>query len=125
MKWVDVSDWDQLVTETYKRPYQFQQQEGCQDRGVVNLVVSKNPKEPPYDYERDSIPESSNTNKMGVSFKAWLERDPQKPLSEQEYDFELEFWWTRNFYPSIDMIAADLLKRDLLEEGEYKIVIDW
>ncbi len=29
---IEVSDWDKLVSETYGRPYNFQQQDGTQDR---------------------------------------------------------------------------------------------
>lgn len=36
---VDVGDWDNLVTETYGRPYDFQQQDGCKERGIFNLTV--------------------------------------------------------------------------------------
>lgn len=32
-KVIEVSDWDNLVQETYGRPYNFQQQYGCQSRG--------------------------------------------------------------------------------------------
>lgn len=38
-KVIDVDDWDRLVIETYKRPYCFQQQDGCKDRGIFDFTV--------------------------------------------------------------------------------------
>jgi hypothetical protein len=54
-----------------------------------------------------------------------LNRDPKKPIPNQKYDFELEMWWTRNFYPSVEMVANDLHKKGLIEAGDYVINIDW
>jgi len=62
---------------------------------------------------------------MGVSFKAWLARDPKQKLEGQEYDYELSLWWDRNFYPDVQMVANDLHAKGLLESGEYLIDIDW
>ena len=36
---IEVSEWDDVVTETYKRPYSFQQQAGCRERGVFRFRV--------------------------------------------------------------------------------------
>ena len=38
-KVIDCSDWDKLVTNTYNKPYCFQQQDGCQSRGLVNITI--------------------------------------------------------------------------------------
>lgn len=62
---------------------------------------------------------------MGVSLAAWLARDPKTKIKDQKYDFELELWWQRNFYPDIQMIANDLYEKGLLEAGEYAIDVDW
>ena len=67
---------------------------------------------------------------MGVSFKAWLERDPKQKINSddarrQACGFGLNLFWKRNFYPSIDMIANDLHSKGLLPAGEYCINIDW
>ena len=62
-KVIDVSDWDKLVIETYKRPYSFQQQDGCKDRGTFRFSV---PNEETDDYENDSVPEIVNHNEMGL-----------------------------------------------------------
>jgi hypothetical protein len=120
-KVIDNNDWDCLVEDTYDRPYEFQQQDGCRNRGVVRLVVPDNPN----DFERDTIPEEVNGDEMGVSFAAWLARDPKQPIKDQEHAYELKLWWTRNFYPDLQMVANDLHARGLLEAGSYTIDIDW
>lgn len=126
---IDVFDWDKLVEKTYGRIYNFQQQDGCKPRGIFNLSVPTSEEEAlEYDYENDSIPEVINGEEMGVSFKAWLERDPKQKLnSEDEYvrNNGLRLFWRRNFYPAIDMVAYDLYKKGLLPAGEYVINIDW
>ncbi len=122
---IDVSDLDHFIETTYGRPFNFQQQDGCKDRGVAYITV---PDPNACDYEADSIPEEVNGDQMGVSFKAWLARDPKQKLnSKDEWDREhgLELFWHRNFYPSIEMITNDLHAKGLLPAGEYQIVIDW
>ena len=123
---IDVSDWDDLVVKTYDRSYSFQQQDGCKDRGKEYVSVL----EDPYDYENDTVPEVVNHREMGVSFEAWLKRDPKAPLTDKEENcredqWAIDMWWERNFYPSADMIAKDLHERGLLDDGEHVICIDW
>ena len=118
---IEVQEWDDLVENTYNRPYSFQQQDDCKDRGTHSLTVP----DEPMDYENDSVPETVNHPNMGVSFKAWLERDPKQPIPERSEDWALEMWWERNFYPTIDMIINDLYKKGLVEAGNYQINIDW
>lgn len=134
VKMIDEIEWSRFVSETYGRPYCFQQQEGCQSRGMKHLRVSSNGTL----YEErhpDTVPEIVNGSIMGpVKFSKWLERDPkqtfevEKGLGNPEGisdEWELELWWHRNFYPSIDAVAGDLNKKGLLEEGNYIINIDW
>ena len=123
-KVIDCFDWDKLVKETYCRPYCFQQQEGCQSRGNVNITI---PSEETYDDEmHDSIPEVINGEIMGVKFQTWLSRDPKAPLaSGREDSFGLELFWQRNFYPDIQVVANDLYEKGLIEAGDYVINIDW
>ncbi len=125
-KVIDMDEWDEMVKKTYKRPYSLQQQDGCKSKGTsVRFKVPDDAE----DYERDSVSEIDsnldNYDERGVSFAAWLKRDPQTPLINQKYDFELEMWWERNFYPDIQMIANDLHDKKLLKAGEYAIHIDW
>lgn len=121
---IDLGDWDTLVKTTYDRPYSFQQQDGCKERQHVTLIIP----DETYDYENDTVPEIVNHEDMGVSFKAWLQRDPQQPLnSPDEWDRKngLSMWWERNFYPTVEMIANDLHAKGLIEAGTYTIDIDW
>ena len=137
---IEVSDFDNLVQETYNRPYSFQQQDDCKSRGTFNFEVPS--KYGIEDFENDTIPEIVNHSEMGVSFKAWLERDPNKLIPDdaknrasswKPTEEEIEsmrksstyLWWDRNFYPHVDMIIEDLYKKGLIEEGEYTINIDW
>jgi len=122
VKMIDSFEWDKLIQETYKRPYTFQQQNGGMDRGTFYITI---PVKNAEDFEKDTVPEIVNDPKMRVSFEAWLNRDPKKPIPNQKYDFELEMWWERNFYPSIEMVANDLHKKGLIEAGDYVINIDW
>lgn len=122
VKMIEESDWNELVTKTYNRPYDFQQQDGCKDRGIYNLTV---PSKETNDFENVEVPEVVNDEEMGVSFAAWLARDPKKPLPDEPEDFYLRIWWWRNFYPSIEMVANDLHAKGLLKAGEYTINIDW
>lgn len=126
-KVIDVSDWDQLVVDTYGRTYSFQQQDGCKPRGREHLQAMSDP-ELVYDFEAETVPEVVNGDEMGVSFAAWLARDPEQLLdTEDRFDREhgLGLWWDRNFYPTAESVAHDLVKRGLLEEGAYTIDIDW
>ena len=118
----EVDEQDNLVSSTYGRVYNFQQQNGCKDRGIYYFTV---PIEDYYieDYEREEIPEEVNGEIKGVSFKAWLERDPNTPNFLEKYRHEL--FWDRNFYPHVSMIIKDLENKGILKEGEYIINIDW
>lgn len=120
VNYVDVGDFDTLVQETYGRPYNFQQQDGCKERGIEEFSV---PCKDPWDYENDSIEEKINGDEMGVSFKAWLARDPKQPVAGD--DRWIDLFWERNFYPSLDMVVNDLHGRGLIPAGHYMIIIDW
>lgn len=140
IKVVSLHDWDDLVKSTYGRPYMFQQQDGCKDRGTYELTV---PCEA-WDYENDTVPEIINGEEMGVSFKAWLERDPNAPLNPTDEELascpyfykedrakwcesksHINMFYDRNFYPCVEMIANDLHAKGLMPAGDYMIVIDW
>ena len=119
---ISVQDFDELVIANYGKPYSFQQQDGCKSRGMVPIAVP----ETVNNYDNDTIPEIVNHNEMGVSFKAWLERDPEQVLtSAPNYTVGLRLWWYRNFYPDVSMIINDLHSKGLLPAGDYLIEIDW
>lgn len=127
IKFVDVWDWDNLVVNTYGRPYKLQQQNGCIARQVIEITVPSNG----FDFENDTVPEIVNGNDMGVSFKSWLERSPSQILEgdinkcQDMCKFHLDLWWTRNFYPDLQTVANDLHAKGLLEAGHYAINVDW
>ena len=108
-KIIDVQDWDDLVIKTYGKPYSFQQQNGCQDRGTFNIT----------------IPEEINGREEGVSFAAWLDRDPKEWNGAPKDEQFVDMFWERNFYPDVQMIANDLNAKGLIPAGEYGIEIDW
>lgn len=122
---VEVSDWDDLVISTYGKPYNFQQQNGCQERGQVDISIPNTDWDDEFD--NDSIPELVNGEEMGVKFEAWLARDPKQGLRGEDGDdeFDIELFWERNFYPSLQTVANDLHKKGLIEAGDYIINIDW
>lgn len=121
---IKLFDWDTLVETTYGKKYSFQQQDGCKDKGKEYITV---PVEDPEDYENDTIPEIVNGEEMGVSFKAWLKRDPKQELSDEKdaSSWSVDLWWERNFYPHVDMIINDLHEKGLLPAGDYMMDIDW
>lgn len=120
-KVIEVQEWDDVVKKTYGKPYAFQQQDGCKNRGGFSLAVPDEAE----DYENETVPEIVNGEKMGVSFAAWLKRNPKIPLPDGEAKWEIDLWWERNFYPNIQMVANDLHAKKLLKAGEYTINIDW
>ena len=124
-QFIDEDDWSGFVSEHYGKIYSFQQQDGCKERGIYQFSV---PDKYPEDFENDTIPEVVNGDEMGVSFKAWLERDIKQPLnSKDQWDRTrgTDLFWKRNFYPHISMIVNDLHEKGLLPAGEYVINIDW
>jgi hypothetical protein len=123
IKIIDVEDFDNLVIKTYGRHYNFQQQDGCKSRGTKYITVP----EKAYGFKRDTLPEKVNHPTMGVSFEAWMKRDPSQSLSDpnSQNSWSLELWWERNFYPDVQEIVNDLHAKGLLEAGEYGINIDW
>lgn len=114
-------EWDAFIKEIYGKPYCFQQQDDCKDRG--NFYFSA-PEKRPHDYKRTSC-DYEDESQMGVSFAAWLARDPKEKLPNQEYDFQLDLFWERQFYPHVSMIINDLYRIGVIEAGDYVIDIDW
>lgn len=146
VKMVDVRDWDKLVSETYGKIYKFQQQEGCRERGIVNLNIPDD--ESDEEEMNDKIAEVINhDSEMGVKFNVWLKRDPKEPLNPSKKELEecncywgkteddeiewkqdvsnIRMFWQRNFYPNLQTVANDLYEKGLIEAGEYLIKIDW
>ena len=118
---IDVSDLDDLIEKTYGRPYSFQQQDDCKPRGTHDITVPDGAE----DFENDTIPEEINGQEMGVSFAAWLARDPKEWNGKAGDRMFLEMFWQRNFYPNVQMVVNDLHAKGLFPAGEYVINIDW
>lgn len=125
IKVISCSDWDKFIQSVYGRPYCFQQQDGCKDRGTFSFRV-------PIHGAEQEPPETINTTPYyieefpsGFSLKQWLSRDPDTPLDGQMYPHELEIWWRRYFYPFFEELVQDLSEKGILEDGEYMIDIDW
>jgi len=127
---VECAEWDRLVTDVYCRIYNFQQQEGCRNRGTFALNVPEKYPEMDECYP-ESIPEVVNGDEMGVKFVNWLARSPTEWLGVDVVDestmehFHLRLFWERNFYPDVMTLANDLHTKGFLDSGEYVINIDW
>lgn len=118
---ISVQDWDDLVEKTYGKPYSFQQQDGCKERGNFSITIPEDTD----DFADDTIPEEINGSEMGVSFKSWLARDPKEWNGDPKDKSYLGMFWKRNFYPDVQMIANDLHAKGLIPAGTYVIEIDW
>lgn len=125
----ELQEWDNLVKKTYGKPYSFQQQDGCKDRGLFKFTVPSNDAN---DFENDTLPEVVNHDEIGVSFKAWLERDPNQALDgngeereKSDESWAINLWWARNFYPDFQTVANDLCSKGKIKPGNYAINIDW
>jgi hypothetical protein len=119
---IDSLEFDDIVEKTYGKHYCFQQQEGCKSVGTEHFKIPT----PRTDFDRDSIPEEVNGDIMGVSFKAWLDRDPKEPLNDSKTtDWEIDLFWERNFYPHPEILLNDLDSKGLIPAGELVINIDW
>jgi hypothetical protein len=120
-KLIDIHDWNDLVRKTYGKIYNFQQQRGCQPRGLFHIPI-------PSDYTEDEEMNDDvtivvNGGKKGIKFEKWLEKDSK--IHNFKNEWENELFWERNFYPDIYTVANDLHKKGLIEPGDYIIEIDW
>lgn len=119
---IESHDFDTLVSETYGRPYCFQQQDGCKSRGTEYIEVPSKDEE---DFENTSIPFVVNGDEMGVSFETWLNADTKEIAKHFDSEFKITLFWARNFYPHVSMVVNDLHRKGLIPKGEYEIKIDW
>lgn len=122
-------DWDNFVMEIYGKPYYFQQQDECRERGNYYIGIIPDDREEVEtwedEYENDSIPFEVNGDVMGVTFETWLNTSPEDTRKYFDSDSENDLFWQRNFYPDINMIVKDLYLKGLLEPGNYQITVDW
>lgn len=122
-KIINVSNWDKLIEDTYGRPYNLQQQDGCMERQMLRISI---PGESCDDEQHDSIPEVVNGEEMCVKFATWLARDPKQDLADGKTNsWSVKLFYERNFYPELQTVANDLHAKGLIPAGDYLIEIDW
>jgi hypothetical protein len=117
VKLVNLDDWNNLVINTYNKPYAFQSQNKRNKISFFQIDVPLH-----FDNEEllpESIPEGSS--QYGVQFQSWLKRDPSQPIGDDKNQWHIDIWWEQHFYPSIHTLANDLFKKGLIEEGTYII----
>lgn len=118
---VDYQDWNELVSTTYGKPYNLQQQNGCMSPCNIRITVP----DVEFDFDRTEIPDIINGTAMGVSFKSWSSRDLNEWYGDPDDKRFIELFWERNFYPDICMLANDLHERGLILAGDYLIAIEF
>ena len=111
---------NQLVMQTYGRPYAFNQQEDSKGTDVHFYDI---PVENPRDYSRTEMPDVINGLQQGISFETWLNRDITQWNGKPENAHQLKLFWVRNFYPCVEMVLNDLQVKDLIPAGKYAICI--
>jgi len=112
-KFIELQDWNNFVREVYGKPYNLQQQDGCMERGIIEISVPN--------IHAEDYPDAG----YGVSFATWLSTTDEQLLERIAPYTNTTLHWHRKFYPSLDMIANDLFDRGLIESGGYSINIDW
>lgn len=119
---LDVREWDELVQKHYGKPYDFQQQDGCKERQIVELEVP-DPNAEDFDFQEE-LTSTALAGIEGVSFDQWENTDSSETFGEAN-PWYVEILWDRNFYPHVSMIVNDLHSKGILPEGKYMIDIDW
>ncbi len=120
---IEVSEWDALVTKTYGRPYDYQQQEGGRERGEIRFKV---PDVAAEKYTHKSISEMADPRVRGVVFAQWLARDLNQQFQDKNRnEYALLRWWDEVFYPDLQTLANDMHTKGVLETGDYCIDVDW
>lgn len=93
---ISVQDWDHLVQKTYNKHYKFQQQNGCQERGIFNISIPCIYTED--DEMNDEIPFKINGSKMGVKFEVWLNANPEQHKKDNNWDdFAIHLFLVKKF----------------------------
>lgn len=103
----------ELIRETYRRPYQLQQQGDMMGQNEMLRVTV--PQEPD-DLDLPSLEE-------------WSARDvndqPEGQDDWEQYPWVRDLWWEREFYPDYQEVLNDLHARGLLPAGDYVIHVWW
>lgn len=110
------SAFSELVTETYGRPYQLQQQQPMGQDTVT---------------QRFTVPEHVDQDtEYNITFADWSTRDPDIGPDGERWHGTLpllskELWWHREYHCDPQMILNDLHARGLLPTGVYRIHVWW
>ena len=108
-KVIDVSEWDSLVRKTYGRPYSFQQQDECKDRGVFRFTVPAKAD----DHEQESVPEIVNHEKWAsalhhgssetrnLRYRAAAKMLPASIYGGVETSTQTYKWWQMTYTPKV------------------------
>lgn len=108
------SELSALVTETYGRPYQLQQQgDMLAQESMTRATV---PQEPDFDSDLPSLEEWSSRD---------VDAQPEGESSWSEHAWRRDLWWQRKFYPDLQLVLNDLHARGLLPAGDYVIHTWW
>lgn len=121
-KVIHYSDWNEFIYSIYKLPYNYQQQNDCQNKSIEISIprdILDN-----WDDGADSIPYEVNGEEMCVKFDTWKNSDFKEMCKHFDGEWRARLFYERNFYPDINPLLDDLYKRGLLEEGEYLILVD-
>ncbi|TDP29888.1 hypothetical protein [Nocardia ignorata] len=112
------SEFSKLVTETYGRPYRFQQQDGCRwGQDTVYLFDVPHP-----EGGWESIEEFRGCYAEGVpTVEEWA----NTPIGDYEHSWQTELHWRREFYPPFEAVIDDLHARGLIDAGSYGLHIWW
>lgn len=136
-KVINESEFNEVVSKTYGRPYHLQQQGDMLGNDTTHRIeVSKDG--------------SEGCSGGSVSLNEWLAVDPEThkfpdprwettgkhlPDDHPSKKFYPEFLepgtsyydmhWERDFYPDMDELLDDLLEKGLIEEGTYQINVSW
>jgi hypothetical protein len=120
VNFIDYNDWNDLVINTYKKPYNLQQTEGCLSRGIRRFTV---PGKAYTTVRSEDLPEIVNHEEIEVSLDTWLKKNPNDTFVGGS-DLDRRLWWFRTFYPNFQELANDLYDKGLLPAGDYIIEID-
>lgn len=136
------SEFSDLVSEVYGRPYRLQQQGDCyaQD-SIIEITATEE------DYPDDWVPYEDE-----ITLEKWLSADPNAPIRNPRYDqyrelalqhpgkgyekLEKDEWegpgttthdlyWEREFYPPLEDLVNDLCKKGKIPAGDYVIHVWW
>jgi hypothetical protein len=107
VKLISETEFSRLVSETYGRPYQLQQQGDMMGQDTMIRVT---------------VPDDGKWGCIGDEerFQEWKARDVTEPM-----DYTERLWWLRDFYPPFNEVLDDLHRQGILPQGDYVIHVWW